>query len=40
MRGFSRGCEDRPMLEVLIGLGVALALGGYLIVTLILPERF
>ncbi|MBL0372301.1 potassium-transporting ATPase subunit F [Rhizobium sp. KVB221] len=28
------------MLEVFIGLSVALALGIYLVVTLILPERF
>jgi K+-transporting ATPase KdpF subunit len=31
----------RPaMLEILLGLAVALALGAYLIVTLVLPERF
>jgi K+-transporting ATPase KdpF subunit len=28
------------MFEILIGLAVALALGAYLVVTLILPERF
>jgi K+-transporting ATPase KdpF subunit len=28
------------MFEILIGLSVALALGAYLVVTLILPERF
>ncbi|MFC4317749.1 potassium-transporting ATPase subunit F [Rhizobium alvei] len=28
------------MLEIVIGLGVALALGVYLIITLVQPERF
>jgi K+-transporting ATPase KdpF subunit len=39
-RGCSPGCKEGSMLEIFIGLAVALALGAYLIVTLILPERF
>jgi K+-transporting ATPase KdpF subunit len=40
MRASSRASEEAKMLEILIGLAVALALGGYLVVTLIAPERF
>ncbi|WP_427142234.1 K(+)-transporting ATPase subunit F [Shinella sp. G-2] len=36
----STGFEERPMLEPLFGLFVALALGAYLVVTLLRPERF
>ncbi|MFC3969824.1 K(+)-transporting ATPase subunit F [Rhizobium lemnae] len=36
----STGCEVQPMLEPLFGLLVALALGVYLVVTLLRPERF
>jgi K+-transporting ATPase KdpF subunit len=36
----STGCEDALMLEPLFGLLVALALGVYLVVTLLRPERF
>jgi hypothetical protein len=32
--------EEAIMTEALIGLGVALALGVYLVITLIAPERF
>jgi K+-transporting ATPase KdpF subunit len=32
--------EADAMFEILIGLVVALALGAYLVVTLIMPERF
>lgn len=34
------GSEEARMLEPLIGLAVALALGVYLLVTLLHPERF
>ena len=36
----STGFEERAMLEPLFGLFVALALGVYLVVTLLRPERF
>jgi K+-transporting ATPase KdpF subunit len=39
MRSPSTGCEDVAM-DPIIGLIVALALGGYLLVTLLRPERF
>jgi K+-transporting ATPase KdpF subunit len=32
--------EEASMIEALIGLAVALALGVYLVITLISPERF
>jgi K+-transporting ATPase KdpF subunit len=34
------GSEERRMLEPIFGLVVALLLGGYLLVTLIRPEKF
>ncbi|MGE0279005.1 MAG: K(+)-transporting ATPase subunit F [Rhizobiaceae bacterium] len=40
MPALSAVSEDIAMLEPLIGLAVALALGVYLVVTLIRPERF
>jgi K+-transporting ATPase KdpF subunit len=40
MRGFSAVCEAAAMIEIFFGLAVAMALGVYLIITLILPERF
>ena len=36
----STGSEAAQMLEPLFGLFVALALGAYLIITLLRPERF
>ena len=36
----SAASEEATMLEPLIGLAVAIALGIYLIITLIRPERF
>jgi K+-transporting ATPase KdpF subunit len=36
----STGCEATTMIEPLFGLFVALALGVYLVVTLLRPERF
>ena len=40
MRAASAVSEEVAMIEPLIGLAVALALGVYLVVTLIRPERF
>ena len=40
MRGRSPGCEGRAVIEALIGLAVALALGAYLVFALLRPERF
>lgn len=40
MRAASAASEGAVMVEPLIGLAVAIALGLYLIVTLIRPERF
>ena len=40
MRVPSTGCEEGAMLEPLFGLVVAIALGLYLAVTLLRPERF
>jgi K+-transporting ATPase KdpF subunit len=34
------GCEAGGMLEPIFGLVVALILGGYLLVTLVRPEKF
>jgi K+-transporting ATPase KdpF subunit len=36
----STGCEGTQMFEPLFGLFVAIALGIYLVVTLLRPERF
>ena len=33
-------CEERRMFEPIFGLVVSLLLGGYLLVTLIRPEKF
>jgi K+-transporting ATPase KdpF subunit len=33
-------CEEQPMFEPVFGLVVALLLGGYLLVTLVRPEKF
>jgi len=33
-------CEEAPMFEPILGLVVALLLGGYLVMTLVRPERF
>jgi K+-transporting ATPase KdpF subunit len=40
MREASAASEEAAMVEPLIGLAVALALGIYLVFTLIRPERF
>lgn len=40
MLAHSTGSEEATMLEPLFGLFVALALGVYLVVTLLRPERF
>jgi K+-transporting ATPase KdpF subunit len=40
MPSFAIGCEERRMLEPALGLIVSLLLGGYLLFTLIRPERF
>lgn len=41
MRAFVRGCEKgHAMYEPIIGLGVAVLLGGYLVYTLLHPEKF
>jgi K+-transporting ATPase KdpF subunit len=40
MHAPSTGCEVIGMFEPLLGLAVAVALGGYLVFTLIRPERF
>jgi K+-transporting ATPase KdpF subunit len=34
------GCEEKVMLEPIIGLIVGVSLGGYLLYTLIYPEKF
>jgi K+-transporting ATPase KdpF subunit len=36
----STGCEERPMFDPILGLIVAIALGAYLVATLLKPERF
>jgi len=36
----SRKSEEAGMIETILGLVVALALGAYLVVTLVNPERF
>jgi K+-transporting ATPase KdpF subunit len=36
----SAGFEERTMFELILGLGVALGLAIYLVVTLLAPERF
>ena len=40
MQSHSTGSEEARMTEAILGLVVALALGVYLVVTLISPERF
>jgi K+-transporting ATPase KdpF subunit len=40
MRSPATVCEERAMLEPMIGLAVALGLALYLLYTLIRPERF
>ena len=41
MPASSPGCREAAiMIEPLLGLAVALALGAYLVVTLLRPERF
>ena len=34
------GCEERAMIEPIFGLIVSLFLGGYLLLSLIRPEKF
>ena len=36
----STGCEERSMFDPILGLIVAIALGVYLVATLLKPERF
>ncbi|WP_413989731.1 K(+)-transporting ATPase subunit F [Labrys okinawensis] len=36
----STGCKEDPMFDPILGLVVALALGAYLVATLLKPERF
>jgi K+-transporting ATPase KdpF subunit len=40
MRSPPSGCEQRAMLEPILGLIIAVAIGIYLLATLIRPERF
>lgn len=40
MPSLAAGCEGSPMTDPLLALAVAIGLGGYLLYTLLHPEKF